>query len=349
MVTTPLMLFAGSRTDAGFTFGPGPNGAQNPFNAPVDPAFANPTYVDSAIGMSSNQVIAYVYARDASGALTSVGAGHVFSSHAQWASSRGPTAFGSPAFVLCDSAGHPWLRAVPPGDNTLTLQYNSGTGASPVWTNVAGGAGVSVNNAPLDVAVTIDAGGAHQVLWAIDNSTVFNGVINMPGMTDLALVQWYSIDNGGVTYISEVMLAQDIALVNAHCKTLRATGAGFYTDWSGSYTDVNEVVINDGNFNLSATAGQNQTYDMTNVSLPAGYSIAGLFYGLRARNDGFTSPTNYKALLRTGGSNFLSGNLTPIGPAFGYNQYRWDQNPDTSAAWTESDINALQLGFQSAA
>lgn len=335
------MLFAGSRLDAGFVF----TGGQFPGTGTGDGTF-NPTYADSSVQLPFTDCQALVYARNAAGALAPVTAGKTFCSHAFWNAERGLTDSGAPVIRFFDSDGYPWLQVYPGGNGGAgsRLQYNSGTGPAPVWTVLAYSPEWS---GYLDISVKIDAGGNHTVLWAINASTIFSGNVSIPSLTNLAYVTYYGIDPGRSTYISEVMLSQDIPLINAHVKTLRATGAGNYSQWSGTAADVNEISLNNSNYNRSDTAGQLQSYDMTTLTLPASYTIGGLFYAFIARNDGANAPLNVQGLLRTGGTDYVTSNLTPINPAFGPLQARWDVNPNTGLAWTEANINAMELGFKS--
>lgn len=339
MTLTPLMLFAGSRVDAGFEF----TGSQFPYLDTGGTAY-DPAYADAGVGLPNGAAQALCRARNAAGALVSVGAGHTFYSHAQWSSSRGPVTFGYPTVELLDASDVPWLRLiVPNGDGIHHLQRWTGS----AWVDVA--TCPSINYAPLDLAVTVDAGGNHNVLWAVSNSTIFNGVVPISGMSNLAAARWYAIDNGGSTVISEVMLSQDVPLVGAHLKTIRATGAGAYSDWSGSASDVNEAATNDATSNKTSTVGAKQSYAMGDVTLPAGYSLKGLFYRIRARNDGTNSPLNVKPLLRVGSTDYVGADLGGVSPAYGYQGLRYDVDPSTGVAWTLSAINGMELGFVASA
>lgn len=335
------MLFASSRVDGPWVFSPGPNGFNLPYDAPADSGWCDPAYVDSFIRVGFQACQLEAHARNAAGALTSVTAGHSFNWHIHWVSERAVTN-GPPIVMLVDSSGQGWLRLIGPGDGTCHLQNWNGS----AWVDVPGGISANFNNIALDLAVNIDAGGNHSVLFAVGNSTVFYGVVSMPGMSNLAAAYMYPIDPGRDSGFSEVMLSQDIGLVNGHLKTIRPNGAGVWADWSGAYTDVNEVVTNDATSNKTDTVGAKQSYTMGDVTVPAGYAIAGVFHRFRIKNDGTAAPLNAKALARSGGADYLSVDLPGVAPAFGPTGTRYDVDPATGLAWTEAGVNALELGFQ---
>jgi hypothetical protein len=68
----------------------------------------------------------------------------------------------------------------------------------------------------------------------------------------------------------------------------------------------------------------------------------------RTRSEGAPTPTNLKLVARSGATDYLSGNKAVLAAEKAlYNL--WETNPADSAAWAESDVNALQIGIKSAA
>lgn len=341
MVANPLMLFGASRLD-GFVIAPGSVAfEQAAGDCPCDPA-----YVDAAVGVYGTNTL-WCFFTDASNAAYPVPTGHTVAFHA----SMGRVDAGGviDIVVFRDSDGHPWLKMRGEGDQQLHLYYNTGTGASPVWTAVPGGFGPYPGNPTLvDISMLLDAEGNHTVLFALGSTTVWTGSLAMPGLTNLARVDISSNTEARNCFWSEVMAAQDMSLVGAHLKTIRATGAGTHQEWTGTAADVNEVISSDANFNNSTTPGERQTYAMGDVTVPSGYTIKGLFHRIRVKNDGTNAPLNVKSLLRSGGADYASDNLAGVAAAFGPTGTRYDANPDGGGAWTQGAVNALELGFLSA-
>jgi len=340
MTLAPLMLFGSSRLD-GFVIAPGSAAGE------VNGGQYDATYCDAATSVYDVNTI-YCNFTDASNAPYAVPVGHACAVHVNTV--RADAGGAIDMLILRDSSFHPWLKVRCEGDINLHLYYNTGTGTAPVWTAVTGAYGPYPNNPwTTDISVLLDAGGNHTVLFALGNTTVWTGTLSMPGLTDLARMDLASNCAFRNAYHSEVMAAQDMSLVSAHLKTIRATGAGAHQEWSGAYTDVNEAVTNDSTFNKSTTPGERQTYAMGDVTVPTGYTIQCVFHRIRAKNDGTNAPLNVKSMARSGGTDYLSGNLAGVAAAFGPTGTRYDTNPNSGGAWTQTTVNALELGFQSAA
>lgn len=334
MTLTPLMLFAGSRA-GDFRVISGTMGEEAGGGA-YDPA-----YSDVAVIMGAYSRIGGDFT-NAAGAAFSVGAGKTLAIRAQIFETRFGQIVNGPFLNLYDSSAVPWLRVNSPNNGDVQLQGYNGS----AWVNL--GAALTVGLGGIfNVQVTIDAGGNHAVLFAVNGTTQYSGTFGSSGLTNLASFDIFNTDPGGACYVTEVMAAQDMNLVGARLKTLRATGAGTHSDWTGTYSDVNEAVTSDADFNKAASAGLLQSYAMTDVTVPTGYSIKGVVHRFRCKNGGFDPPANVKSLARSGGTDYQSPNLSGINPAYGYVSQRYDVDPATGVAWTEAGVNALELGFVS--
>lgn len=68
----------------------------------------------------------------------------------------------------------------------------------------------------------------------------------------------------------------------------------------------------------------------------------------RARLEGAPTPTNLKLVVRCGATDYLSGDkAVPAAESGLYNL--WATDPSDAAVWTESDVNAIEIGVKSAA
>ena len=66
------------------------------------------------------------------------------------------------------------------------------------------------------------------------------------------------------------------------------------------------------------------------------------------RTDGAPTPTNLKLVVRSGGTDYLSGDkVVPASEKSLWNI--WETDPYDAAAWTEADVNAMEIGVKSAA
>jgi len=134
-------------------------------------------------------------------------------------------------------------------------------------------------------------------------------------------------------------------------ETLRPNGAGGSTQWTGTeegegagthWQKVDEAVADeDGTYVYSAAPGQDDAFALENSGVGAG-TINSVTVYARGRKT-TVDVVSIKVALWTGGSRFLSG-LKTFAQNYEDHSNVWNQNPDTLAAWTWAEIDALQVG-----
>ena len=147
------------------------------------------------------------------------------------------------------------------------------------------------------------------------------------------------------TYFSQVIISTTTTLYN-HLLTMAPVANGNTMAWTGLVSYINATSYNDANYISSATAGQ--IGEFTIPSLPSGnYSIAAVVQVARAMATS-GGPQNLEFDARTGGTDFTSANQT-LSTSFSRYYYIWNTNPNTSVAWTTSDLGAagFNLGVKS--
>lgn len=250
---------------------------------------------------------------------------------------------------LIDASGNPWIKASVnySAGGGLQLFFNSGTGGSPVWTAInATPTSVGGVNFTLDIEIALAASGPHTV------SGFVNGVLVIPATAVTAAglglggFDLLGPQHGGIAF-SEIICTEDVSTVGAHVFASRPNAAGAHSNWTGTYVDVDAAGTQTTNHNQATAAGLLQSYGMSDVTVPAGYAIGAVFNWLYAKNAG-GAPANISAICRPAGTDHVSGNLKGITAGFGGIGSRYDVNPDTSVAWTQSDWNATEMGFESA-
>lgn len=330
----PKLLFLGSRLDCVTTL----YGAAQEVTFGIDSA-----YSDAGINVRNGGVQGLLYDPAAAPLLSpyavEAGASFYFHSHLYQT--------GGVYLLLLDNAGYPWVQY----DYHGQLYYNSGTGTAPVWTVIGIPYAPFVSSAfDIDLRLDIASDGTHTIALAY-NGTVVSGPVSFTqaALTNIARWQLQSQGQGYEDVVwSQIMCAENINTVGGHVNTCRATGAGAHSGWTGTYTDVNEVITDYTTYNQALTAGLEQSYPMTNVTVPEGCYIMGVFEWLIVKNDG-VAPENVASLIRTGADvDHVSADLP--GVTFGYTNVgaRFDVNPDTSTQWTQAAWNApVQLGYVS--
>jgi hypothetical protein len=236
------------------------------------------------------------------------------------------------------------LRVFPVSSTTLVFQRWTGA----AWTNI-GTAKSAIFDTQLewDIECTID-NSAGRFAWYV------NGILQeeLTGDTDLFSgsnffdVLWDGQNVTG-TRVSE-MLIQDVSTLGKRVSTLGVNGNGANTDWVGDSADVDEVgTANDADFISSDTPDQVETFTLNNLSAVADdYDVEAVVVGARAKH-GALGPQNLQGAIRTNSTDFFSPNSDTLGTVFGANVFVWDDNPDTTMAWTASEVNDLEAGLKS--
>jgi len=146
--------------------------------------------------------------------------------------------------------------------------------------------------------------------------------------------------------ISQVVVA-DQDTRGMKVATLKVTGNGNSTGWDNDYQNVDEALVySDSDVIISDAAGEVETYELGNHGL-SDYVVLALAVNARGLR-GASGPQNIQLAVRIGGTDYFSGNTGP-GTTFGPLRNMWPLNPDTSAAWTLSELDSLEAGVKSVA
>ena len=240
-------------------------------------------------------------------------------------------------------------------DNTGTACYRArGTGGTAVKTSIFSDSGSLVDKATgivfsgslkrYDIHVYTDSGSTYGEIYI---NGALEDVISCSGSNrGLNKVRFWSITGNGIynnyrAYVSEVIIATEPTL-GMRVKTLSLTADGSHTDFTGSYTDVDEITL-DGVKMITNTGGHIQTF---------------------AHSGGLASDAKYKALVmsmnvaqgenvpmdgvvRIGGVDYFASFAYPA--AFIGSEARavvFEANPATETAWTGSAINSTEIGLR---
>ena len=128
------------------------------------------------------------------------------------------------------------------------------------------------------------------------------------------------------------------------------TGAGITTDWTPSiganWECVDETPANDADYVSVNAVDEVDTYATGNL-VGTIENVKCVQVQARVKTDGAPTPTNLKLAVRSGGTDYLSGdNLVPAAEkSF---SHLWEDNPADAAAWEEADVNAMEIGIKSA-
>jgi hypothetical protein len=132
--------------------------------------------------------------------------------------------------------------------------------------------------------------------------------------------------------------------------TIRPNANGTYNSTFTVYPSgehwaaVDEIVENDADGVYSITASSNDTYNIADITLPAGATINNVTVFETAVQYNSTLK-NFKIMIKSGGTAAYSSNKVTTNLLVQYNN-TWTTDPATSSAWTESAVNALEVGEQ---
>lgn len=153
-----------------------------------------------------------------------------------------------------------------------------------------------------------------------------------------------------LTIISSLMIREDDTR-QAKIYETSLTGAGGYAEMTGAYTDVDELgSINDADKLVATAAGQRSTFAKS--ALPAGadsgMQVSALVVGARGLRSADATITGVNLLAESGAT--LGESATkPLDVSFSPVNGIFVTDPNTSAAWTFSAVDAAKVGIKSVA
>jgi len=173
----------------------------------------------------------------------------------------------------------------------------------------------------------------------------FTGDVTTDGLTALGGSYHGSYLNGGAENCSysEVVVvdtdARNVALV-----TSEGAGPGTLDQWTGAVTNVNEIQVNDTNFDTTAVSGSVQRYAMSAIGT-GNFTIVGKVTSLRCtQGTGLLSHIAQAELIN---GTPVVGSAQAFPPAFQEVLFIEQVNPVTGVAFTQGDINgARESGYQ---
>lgn len=231
---------------------------------------------------------------------------------------------------------------------TAYMQYWNGS----AWTTI-GSAFTIANDTRVqwDIHARIaDSGGIFE--WYINSvlASSFSGDTNLFAGSTVSKIAFGGTFSGTnfSSLLSQVIVA-DVDTRAMKLATIRPNANGTTGDWTGTYADVDEVGSwSDADYISSGTANQVELFGMSNLSAQA-QTLDPIAFVMTARGrKGASGPQNVQAAVRTGGTDYFSGNMTGVTTSFGnFGQIKWEVNPQTGVAWTVSEIQAIEAGFKS--
>lgn len=181
----------------------------------------------------------------------------------------------------------------------------------------------------------------------------YSGDLTTDGATTLSGMAFsHALGNSAstqATYWSEIIAAdEDTRALNLVTLAPSANGNAYNWD-TGSYANVDEIVVDDTDLITSATSGQLAQFAVNSSGITGTPAIRAVCVTARAQKGG-TGPQNAKMNVRTGGADHLSTTVA-LPAAMNRIAHVFATNPGTSGPWAYTDLTAagFNVGIQSEA
>jgi len=259
---------------------------------------------------------------------------------------------------LSNQANYPWLVFYDAGTARLGLRatgvaqqvmLTTRTAANTLVNLVIATGSICANGdrCKLDVKVVYAVAGSVEVYSNGLLILSYSGDITTDGATTLDQVGVANHSSGGpFTYWSELIVAnEDTRSYRLFSSVPQA--AGTPQEWAGALAgNINELTINDANFNSTVTA--NQRSNWTLQALPAGTQAIVNVSTCARMSRGTGGPQKFRHSLESGGNQYDNGaDITP-NTSFGDNCYNWGPtSPATAGAWTPAEFATMETGVLS--
>ena len=116
-------------------------------------------------------------------------------------------------------------------------------------------------------------------------------------------------------------------------------GAGNYTAWTGAYTDVDQVGIDDAGFLTIDSTGQRETVTCENLPATTGWDPVALMVAARVKKSD-PAADDIQLTCRSGTTDGDSAAIATNDAAYGAAQAVFANDPDTASAW--ASVSAMQ-------
>lgn len=227
------------------------------------------------------------------------------------------------------------------GTSTLSLQYKDAVSA---W-QTAGSITIGMNNGSHDMDLYFECNSA-----TADLKLFIAGTERITATVDLSHVSSLSkvkVKGGGFGSRCSQFVVADEPTIGWRLMTAYPSGVGANSDWTGSYTSVDETSGTSGwdaDFIFSDTNGDVSTFALTTVGGLTGYTVRAVGVSARAKK-GASGPSNLQLVLRSGGTDYTSSSQS-LSVGYGAHVAVWEQDPNTSADWLNASISSLQAGVK---
>lgn len=251
-------------------------------------------------------------------------------------------AFGLGDFILVKSGSIDILR----------VGYHGGANPKTEYWNGSAWVEINENGIPIavlmdiDIHIKIDAVNGHfkgyrdgALVWSFVGDTTQSGATSVDKIT-------LSGAGGVETYHSQ-MLVQTSSTLGYKVETIAITADSTTQDWTGDYTDIDDVLEVDNSDSLyTTTADQEANFAVENGVAAGSRRVVGVVNSV-AVSRGDTGPQNMQFILTSGGTKYYSDNVDALDLGQELRTIVYTTDPATGLGWDQDGLNALELGYKS--
>jgi ketosteroid isomerase-like protein len=236
------------------------------------------------------------------------------------------------------------LEVTSGANTTTTLQAY----VAAVWTTLGSATTAIAAETLQTYDLHIDIANDVCTLYSSGTPVITNSaVVNLAGLGSITKCRWHGCGNPGsrTCMLSEIVISTTTT-IGCAVFTQAPTAAGTNTAWTGTYTEVDEIVYSDADSVSTTTNDAIETY--TGAALTLGnYVVRGIGVAARGK-EGATGPTQIQLAIRTNATNYFSSTQAMD---FGYGAHVavWETSPATAAAWTTANASAAEFGMKAIA
>ena len=151
------------------------------------------------------------------------------------------------------------------------------------------------------------------------------------------------------TFYDDIVVDDSDWISDTKIEALIPTGAGTTTQWlpsaGANWETVDEIPASDADYNSVNAVDQIDTFATGDMAGDVG-SVKCLQVQARASKDGTPTPLNFDLAVRSGGTDYFSADHE-VPTEFADFSKLWEKNPNGDVAWTETSVNAMEIGYKS--
>ena len=232
------------------------------------------------------------------------------------------------------------LRSVGGGTQTIFFEYWNGSSWVVIDTDVL----PNITKQNIDIHCNFAASGEFTIFVDGTGVASFTGDTTVGG-TAIDNAVFSGIHNANSHRISQIIVSTTSTL-NWQLETILATSDGAATAWLGTFADIDEAGLNDDGTQINGQAnGDEELFVFEDPTTPTNYVINSLVWASRS-SIGSTGPQNMQFLTRSGSTNYPSSSVSGIDLGLKPFQLIQTLDPDTSLAWDDTSVAAVQGGLK---